>query len=1414
MSDRRRSRLHAVWPAFAAAVAFALAIGVVVWWLLIQSGPEPPQPAPIRVEAEGPPDEPIEIPAASAPPTPVITVGVAEVEARAAAALADALPTTPLEGPIRITAKAVRWDAPGRRPFFNADSVAGVLDASELNRGSVLVTEAALVRPRVVIERAAGADDWNYEQVFDLFTRDVEDGATRAGGDRARSSIRFQDVTVEDGAVVANVPGLGSLRFTAVDALLPRIDVSVPGEPVTVVVTRLATAAELPDPVGERAVTSSEAVVRWPDGRVTFDVARLTLDSTIVSRLVAEYVPAAPGLGLTGTARVERLPFADARTIIPELPDGAASFDVAVRPELDGTSAIVISDLSAVAGESRATGTLAVSVGAPEGVGLLAADLSFDPLTIALLERFVGPIPYSGELRGRIQGTAPSFAFELQALLSTPEVREPFQARVSGSLTLVPRGFALRGTDIELEDVPLAALRPVTGPLPLARDARLSGRILLRGPPGDAPLTLDISLALGVGTLFLGGTLDLRGPVVAYDLEGRVVGLQLDMLLEPEVPPVALTARFDLSGRGTDPATADARFELRGYFTGWRAGPADTVAVAAAVRDGTLEVEAAALRLATLSLGVDGTWRFIEPPAGGLEYRIAITALEPFGPYLPGLDPRQTARGEVRTEGVLTGTSSQPRLAGRLEGADVEYGNWAAETVVGEYDVAFGPGLPATRIEVAATGLRAPGNEVYDSARASFVLEEPRFALDTVAERADGGVLELSGDGQMAANGAVDAVVRRLNVDLDGERWSLARPAQVAWAPDTGLEIRGFELREEGGEGRIIANGRLPPADAASITVEIAALPIGRVLELLGREPVVTGELWASAQATSPAEAPLIRAEFRLEQGRIRDAYATRVTGSLSFANTRLQAEAVAVLDTFGVVNLEASLPLELNLAAIGDTRLIQGEPLRAVVRADSLPLEAVTMLTPELRDATGMLRSTVVVTGTPRAPRFDGSLQVWNGAFTVVAFDQRYEEVTVDLVLADEVVTIREARARSDGLATVTGTVTFRTLTDPVLDLAVDLDGFRPAGVEDLEGAAAWGRLRVSGNLAAPTVTGDVTLDDGYVEVPSFGGDGIETEIAIEGGFTEDGASLLEPTATEDRPQPLPWFERLALDELTLEAGEDLWFTTEGLRVRLSGELVLVKNAGEEDVRIFGELEGDQGTFTLRVGPLVRRFSIVSARIAFFGTVPTNPAIDVVAQRTVPSLTGEPIDLQIRVGGTLETPTVAVTTATGANVPESELLSVLLFGQPSFALADGGAPIQPFLEEAFFGVGSLAELASIELEETLIADIGLPLDYFQIRPTGGTLGGYGAPAVAFGRELADDVFLTVDLALADVFGSAAGPDTWTATIRWRIDPEWSLVLGIAPVHRRRLYSGPFTAIPLVNPEQQFIIELLRRWTY
>ncbi|HEX7118739.1 MAG TPA: translocation/assembly module TamB domain-containing protein [Longimicrobiales bacterium] len=1413
MGERRRFRPPAVLPALAAAAAFALAVGVVVWWLVVRPEaatrePAPPE-SPERIEARGPPDEPLPVPGPDPGPTGLIRAGVTAHEARVSAALREPLPTAPLEGPLRARLANIVWDDPAGRPFARAEAVLAFIDVGALSAGGILVEAAVVRRPAVYLERRSEAVPWNYERVFAGFRRGVARPPLPNGVVPPVSIVRVRDVEIEDGTVVVRPPGADVYRFASVDASLPRVDLAVPGEPARLDVARLDAVAEFPEPVGRRLVAAANGVVRLPEDRVVVDVARLTIDRTIVTGVAAVYVPALPGPGLEAVARVERLPFTDVRFLSPELPpEGVASFDLALEPEPGGRTAVRLAELVATAGGSRATGAVAFSVGPDARARLLAADLRLDPLTIPMLERFVGPLPYDGVLRGSVRGEAPVFAFDVTARLTTAAVAEPFVATIAGSVTFAEDGFALRAADIELEDVPLAALRPVTGPLPLAVDARVTGRITLRGPPGAAPLTLDVSLGLAGGVLTLAGTLDLTGAVPAYDLQGRMIGLSLAALLEPEVPPVSLTARFSLVGRGTALASADTRFTLTGAFTGWETGPADTVVVRGAVSDGTLGLDAAALRLATLGLTARGSWRFLAPAAGGLTYALDVASLEPFAPFLLRLEPGETAGGAVRTEGTLSGTLEVPRLAGALEGEALEYGEWAAETLEVEYDVAFADPLPLARVRAVARELEAPGDAAYDTAAALFVLDESRFALEATADRTGGGDFELVSDGRVEPDGAVEALVRRLNITLDSERWSLARTARVDWSPDDGLRIRDLLLREEGGDGRVAVAGRIPPTAAVSLRVEVAALPVGPIFELLGREPVVSGDLWAAAQATGPADDPSVRLDFRLLEGRLDQMYATRVEGALLFEGSRLTAEAVAVLDTFGVVNLEASLPVALDLTALPDARLIDGAPLRASLRADSLPLAAVTMLTPEIREAEGLLRANAVVTGTPDAPYLDGALQIWNGAVTIPAFNQRYEEITADLVLENRVVLVREARARSDGWARAMGVVAFPSLMEPVLDLTVDFDGFRPLGVENQDDAGVWGELRIAGEATAPTVTGDVTLDDGTVEVPSFGGDDFAAEFA---GL--DGAQL-EPIAALEQQGPAPWLERVALDEVIVEAGDDVWFMTEQARARLTGELVLVKAAGDEDVRIFGDVEGDRGTFTLRVGPLVRRFDIVSAEIRFFGTSPPNPALDVVATRTVPSATGEPIEIRLEVGGTVNAPTVAVTTAEGANVPESELISFLLFGQPSFALANGAGPIEPVLEEAIFGVGSLAEVASIELEETLIADLGLPLDYFQIQPAPGPVAGFGAPRVAFGRELADDVFLTVNLALADVFGADAGPETWTATIHWRIDPEWSLELGIAPVHRRRLYAGPFTAIPVANPEQQFVIELLRRWAY
>src|SRR5690606_40695596 len=101
------------------------------------------------------------------------------------------------------------------------------------------------------------------------------------------------------------------------------------------------------------------------------------------------------------------------------------------------------------------------------------------------------------------------------------------------------------------------------------------------------------------------------------------------------------------------------------------------------------------------------------------------------------------------------------------------------------------------------------------------------------------------------------------------------------------------------------------------------------------------------------------------------------------------------------------------------------------------------------------------------------------------------------------------------------------------------------------------------------------------------------------------------------------------------------------------------------------------------------------------------------------------------------------------------ELLSFLVFGRPSFALGEAAFLGQGVLGE-FFLTG-LTELTAIELEQELAADLGL--DFFEIRPGFGAFGGLGLPTVILGREVAEDVFLTVEAGL----GRLAGVETKAA---------------------------------------------------
>lgn len=1361
--------------------------------------PTPPPAAPPAsapgVRAPGVDTARADTPAAAARPRPtgVRRFGIAAFEERILARLDRSRPDPePLTGIARVRVTDLAVEEPGGPRFAEAASAEFGLDLGALQAGNVIVSNVALVRPNAVIRRGPG-QEWNYERAW----RAIVGAAPQAadGDPSSAATVELTDVRISGGRLVVESPTT-SVAVLDLDADVARATLSDPSRPAPEIVARRASGDVVLPAIGRRfAVAAVDATARLDDG-TTFAARAATVDGARLSAVRGTY---STGAGLALALRADEVPLADLQWLIADLPDaGTASFTLDLAPLDGGRSRVSITDLAATSGASNVRGSLTVVVGGP-AAALEAVDLTLDPLELALLEPVAGPLPVTGTVRGAISGSAGALRFDVVGALTATGATTGFSAELEGTAEYDATGFRLTSLVADLANVPLAALSPLIPGVPLA--GTVTGRIALRGAPGAVPLDVDVRLALDIGTLLVRGALDLRGPVPTYDLTGQTVDLSLAALFGERVPPAQLTSTFTLVGSGTTAATASLRLSLSGRLTGWRTDGGDVINVVLEIADGTLRLERGFLSLATLDLEAAGTWRFVPPAAGELRYALRVTDLAPFAPYLP-LAADSIAAGEVRSEGTLSGPAGRVRLAGTASGSGLRFDGWRAASAGATYAVTLGLSPAPVTVNAAARGLEVPGLAVYDTATVVYRQEPPLFSLAVDAERRGGGVLELAADGRILDAVRRDAVVRRFVADIGPDRWTLAQPAGIAWGGAAGLEVRGLLLVEQGGPGRLAVDGRAPRGAGAGFRVIATAVPVGPILAAARGDTTATGRLWLDARVEGQLEAPVISADFRLRGATVQGVAIGRLDGDLRYAGQRFEIRAESLLEPARALDVQASLPVDLALGLPPRWDLLDEGPVRATLVADSVALAAFEPWLRDVRDLEGAFSGRATVSGTIAEPRLEGSFALRRGAVTVIPFNQRYREISADIRLEGQRVIIDEARARNDGWAVARGTITFPALTGPVFDIAVELDGFRAFSARGQDAAAATGSIALTGPLAEPVVGGRVVLEDGSVPVNAFTAG--ETDELL---LYDEGELLALPVEDDDAPPPTPLLASITFDELTLVAGNGLWFVTDGTRVQLTGEVVLV--GGGENLQVFGTLQGERGTFTLEAGPVVRRFDIESAEVRFLGESPPDPMLNVTAVRTVPLGAQREIAIVARITGTASSPVVAFTTPEGAAIPESELLSFLVFGRPSFALGEAAFLGQGVLGE-FFLTG-LTELTAIELEQELAEDLGL--DFFEIRPGFGAFGGLGLPTLVLGREVAEDVFLTVEAGL----GRLAGVETTAALavrLQWRIDDQWQLELALEPASRARLLRGGTVVLPLAPPEQQLIIIIRRRWTY
>jgi translocation and assembly module TamB len=154
----------------------------------------------------------------------------------------------------------------------------------------------------------------------------------------------------------------------------------------------------------------------------------------------------------------------------------------------------------------------------------------------------------------------------------------------------------------------------------------------------------------------------------------------------------------------------------------------------------------------------------------------------------------------------------------------------------------------------------------------------------------------------------------------------------------------------------------------------------------------------------------------------------------------------------------------------------------------------------------------------------------------------------------------------------------------------------------------------------------------------------------------------------------------------------------------------------------------------------------------------------------------GTDVVVRAVISGTLLVPRLTLESDQRPPLSETEIVSYLLFGRPSFELASG-AGAQSSEQTVFQGaLVGLAGVLSGELEQTLVSDLGIPVDYLAIRPGGGSVGDiFGSARVEAGTQIGERTFLTLNAGLCQV-AQALG-----ANVEYRLAPRWTLQASIEP---------------------------------
>jgi hypothetical protein len=874
---------------------------------------------------------------------------------------------------------------------------------------------------------------------------------------------------------------------------------------------------------------------------------------------------------------------------------------------------------------------------------------------------------------------------------------EPTHATGGGRITY---GEKFMTYDLNLQMAPLSLTTLARSYPMLPLRGTFAGPMTVQGQAPDLMVTADLTGA--AGHVMYAGHVDADS-VGGYAARGSGGFEALDAvaLVGRTSPASKLNGEFDVDLAGDSLATLDGSLAVR-----LSRSEADGVQIGSGAS--RLRFERGVVRVDTLvvaatpgTLRASGALGLTRPlPGDSLTITVDVDSLGGLRRYLKSSSPvtitgrpvqPDSLRGTLAFEGAAHGWLDSLIVRGALSGHALFMNGNTAHLLTGALALRSVHGHTSGNVSLRADTMLAGGLRVRTATFGAQVLDRNRAHFGAGATMAGGSSLQAAGD-WFAPGDTAHITLDTLNLALGDARWTLRQPSHVVRSPG-GVTVDTLVLASANG-GRLSGFVNAPNAAPVRMHFRADAVPMADIGHFAQLSSPAEGLLTLDLAASGTRERPTMTLDARVNGVKF-DAFsadALTLFGQYGDERARLQA---AVLRN-GRTALDASLdyPIALTLFSAKPT----GDSLRGRIHADSVDLALIEPMSAKLRNTAGWLALDLAVSGKPAQPHIGGVASVHEGGFEVPDAGIRFADMNGQFRVSAEsdslsIEQLRFTSPSSGGHATLGGSVVFRDLSNPRIDLRFDARALRVVdkrSLARLDVSTGSNGLTLAGTPAEATLSGAVNVDRGTIYIPELVRKDLE-ELTL-----DDFAMFFDTTDVRNRSlmpaAPSTLVEHLKLAGVSINLGDDVWLKSREASVKLGGSLNLTRARDDRDatrafdrdlltdstttapkyrLALSGSLSADRGTYLLDLGVVKREFQVTSGRISFFGTPDFNPAIDVTAQYRVKQSNRSDILVQARIVGNFFPQPALELTSNDPAIGASDLVSYLATGRPAAELTD-----------------------------------------------------------------------------------------------------------------------------------------------